>query len=47
MIFPEHAECGYFEESNSKIHNGMLLLWHAYHVISKQKRDLMQGALVI
>ena len=32
MSSPEHVECGHFEESNSKIHNGMLLLAHAYHM---------------
>ena len=28
----EHVECDHFEESNSKIHNGMLLLGHTYHM---------------
>ena len=29
---PEHVEFEHFEESNSNIHNGMLLLAEAYHM---------------
>ena len=29
---PENVECEHFEESNSKIHNGILLLAPAYHM---------------
>ena len=30
---PEHVECENFEERNSKIHNGILLLALAHHMI--------------
>ena len=29
---PELVECEHFEESNGKIHNGILLLAQAYHM---------------
>ena len=29
---PEREECEHFEEGNSKIHNGILLLAPAYHI---------------
>ena len=35
--FPQHVECEHFDESNSKINNGMLLPAPAYHVCTKYR----------
>ena len=32
LMNAEHVECEHVEENNSKFHNGMLLLAHAYHI---------------
>ena len=41
MSSPEHVECEQVEESNSKIHNGMLLLAKAYHITCLEARAII------
>ena len=41
---PELVECEHFEESNSKIHTGMLLLAHADHIIPTRRSSNLCGS---
>ena len=46
MSSPEHLEYEYFEKSNSKIHNGILLLAHADHIDSHMNVHI-NGRMII